>query len=247
MGYTLTLTRNKEEAVIDRSPVIADVRNKIDHMHWYILHYRPSIQQQGLLSKQILSRTSTEFRYFERYAFMKEVNIQNLWNFKMGSQESVNVLIWIIIGFQRRDRQDREYLKNDTIFRLPVTSDRCIIGTEKYPDAGILLNYHDDDCSQGFSQIKEAFRALTKDDILETYVSDDDFRSSNTRVNIVGCNLYVLDIRYEQKFTASQPVKEEFRFDGVVSNDINGYALLLTNNLVSVSSSGQRHFDLIYV
>ena len=45
-------------------------------------------------------------------------------------------------------------------------------------------------------------------------------------------------------FTASQPIKVEFNFDGVIPNDINGYALVLTKHLVSVSSDGQRHFDL---
>ena len=49
----------------------------------------------------------------------------------------------------------------------------------KYPDSGILLNYDDDDYSQGYHQIKEAFRALTKDDINQPYTSIRDFRSSN--------------------------------------------------------------------
>ena len=54
-----------------------------------------------------------------------------------------------------------------------------------------------------------------------------------------------LNIRHQQNFTASQPIKLEFKFDGVVPNDRNGYSLVLTNKLVSVSSDGQLHFDLI--
>ena len=53
-------------------------------------------------------------------------------------------------------------------------------------DAGILLNYDDNDDSQCYSQFKEAFRALTKNDILQSYISDDDFRSSNVRADDVG-------------------------------------------------------------
>ena len=45
---------------------------------------------------------------------MKEVQNQNLWNFDLGSQESMNVPIWIIIGFQQRDRQDYQKLNHDT-------------------------------------------------------------------------------------------------------------------------------------
>ena len=56
-----------------------------------------------------------------------------------------------------------------------------------------------------------------------------------------------LDIRYQKNYSATQPIKKEFKFDGVVPNIVNGYALVLTNKLVSISSDGQRHFDLIQV
>ena len=245
LGYKLTLTRNEDDAVIDKAGGIADARIRIDHIHWYVPHYTPSIQQQSTSSKQVLSKTPTELRYVERSVFMKQVNNQNLWNFELGSHENINVPIWIIIGFQQRDKQDSQKLNNDTFCRLPVVSAQCIIGTEKYPDAGILLNYDDDDYSQGYHQIKEAFRALTKDDILQPYISEADFRRSNTAANDIGYNLYVFDIRYQKKFTNSQPIKVEFKFEGVVPKDINGYALVLTNKIASVSSDGQRHFDLI--
>ena len=176
---------------------------------------------------------------------MKEVNSRKLWNFELGSRENMNVPMWILIGFQQQDRQDSQNLNNDTFCRLPVVSAQCIIGKEKYPDAGISLNYDDDKYAQGYRQIKEAFRALTKDDILQPYISEEDFRSSDVRADDVGYNLYVFDIRYQKLFTASQPIKVEFKFDGVVPDDINGYALVLTNKLVSISSDGQRHFDLI--
>ena len=126
--------------------------------------------------------------------FMKEVNNQNLWNFELGSQENMNVLIRIIIGFQQQDRQDSQNLKNDTFFRLPVVSAQCVIGTENYPDTGIVLNY-DDDYSQGYHQIKKAFKALTKDDILQPYISEEDLRTSNFTAADVGYNLYVFDIK----------------------------------------------------
>ena len=245
LGYKLTLTRNKDEAVIDKVAGIADARIKIDHIHWYVPHYTPSMSQQAIKSKQILNKTPTELRYVERSVFMKQVKNQNLWNFEMGSAENINVPIWIIIGFQQQDRQDSQDLNNDTFCRLPVVSAQCVIGTEKYPDAGILLNYEDDDYSQGYHQIKEAFRALAKDDILQPYITEEDFRTSNVRAADVGFNLYVFDIRYQKNYTASQPIKVEFKFDGVVPNNVNGYALVLTNKLVSISSDGQRHFDLI--
>ena len=60
LGYKLNVTRNKDKAAINKAPGIADARTKIDHIHWYVPHYTPSIQQQGILSNQISNRTPTE-------------------------------------------------------------------------------------------------------------------------------------------------------------------------------------------
>ena len=60
LAYELTLTRNKDDAVIDKAAGTADARIKLDHTHWYRPHYTPSTQQQSILSKQILIRTPTE-------------------------------------------------------------------------------------------------------------------------------------------------------------------------------------------
>ena len=203
------------------------------------------MSQQAIMSKQNLNKTPTELRYVERSVLLKEVNNQNLWNFQLGSQENMNVPIWIIIGFQQQDRQNSQNFTNGTFCRLPVVSAHCVIGTEKDLDAGILLNYADDDYSQAYHQIKEAFKALTKDDILQPYKSEEDFRTSNVRAADVGYNLYVFDLPYQKNYTAFQPTKVEFKFDGLNPKNVNGYALVLTNKLVSIGSDGQRHFDLI--
>ena len=100
-------------------------------------------------------------------------------------------------------------LNNDTFPRLPVISAQVVTGLERYPDSGILLNYDDNDYSQGYGQIKEAFKALTKDDILKTYITQDDFRSSNEGNNI-GYIIYAFDIRFQKNFENAQPVKVEF-------------------------------------
>ena len=79
----------------------------------------------------------------------------------------------------KRDRQDSQNLNKNTFCRLPVVSAQCVIGTEKHHDAGLLLNYIDDDYSQGYGQIKKDFRALTKNDLLQPYIGGDMFRFSN--------------------------------------------------------------------
>ena len=243
LGYKLTLTRNTDNAVLNKDNAVANGRVKINSLDWYVPHYSPNLEEYNKLMTQIKKNSPTLLHYPERSVFMKEVNTQNLWTFELGTQEGINVPIWIFVVFQQNDRQNDQNLNNDTFYRPLVTSAQCIVGTEKYPDSGILLNYNDDNYSQGYGQIKQAFKALTKDDLLQPYISDADFRLSNNGDNI-GYNIYVFDIRYQKKFESSQPIKVEFKFDGVIPAGIYGYALVLTNKLISISSDGQRMFDL---
>ena len=193
LGYKLTLTRNTNNAVLNKDNIINLGRIKINAIEWYVPHYTASIQQQSILSKQIINKTPTEINYPERSVFMKEVNTQNFWTFGLGTQEGINIPIWIFVVFQQKDRQHDQNLNNDTFVRLPVISAQVVIGTERYPDSGILLNYDDDDYSQGYGQIKEAFKTLTKDNILHPYISEGDIRSSNEG-KIIGYNIYAFDI-----------------------------------------------------
>ena len=94
---------------------------------------------------------------------MKEVNTQKLWSFKLGTQEGINVPIWIIVVVQQRNWQDSQILNNDIFYRPPVTSAQYIIGTESYTDSAFLLNYNDVDYSEGYGQIEEVLRVLTKE------------------------------------------------------------------------------------
>ena len=223
LGYNLTLTRNTDNAVLNKDKAVGNGRVKINSLDWYVPHYNPIFEEYSKLMSQIKKNSPTLLRYPERSVFMKEVNTQNLWTFELGTQEGINVPIWIFVAFQQNDRQNDQNLNNDTFYRPLVTSAQCIIGTEKYPDGGIFLNYNDDDYSQGFGQIKEAFKAPTKDNLLQQYISEHDFRSSNDGNNI-GYNIYAFDIRYQKNFESSQPIKVEFKFDGVVAAGIYGYA-----------------------
>ena len=53
-------------------------------------------------------------------------------------------------------------LNNDTFSGEPVISAQCIIETENYPDACILIKCDNDDYSQGYGQIKENFKGLAE-------------------------------------------------------------------------------------
>ena len=62
------------------------------------------MEQPKFLSGQILSQISTELQYIKRSIFMKGVSTRNFWTFELRTQEGIDVPIWIIVVFQRRDR-----------------------------------------------------------------------------------------------------------------------------------------------
>ena len=112
----------------------------------------------------------------------------------------------------------------------------------KNPDSAILLDYNDDDCSQGYVQVKEVFGALTKVDILQPYLFDNGFRSSNDDDDI-GYKLYVFDIRNQKELESAQAIKTKLNFLANIPAGIYSNALVLTNKYVSILSDGPRHFD----
>ena len=176
LGYKLTLTRNTDNSVLNKDNAINIGKIKLNAIEWYVAHYTRGISQQKMLMNQIVNKLLTELQYVERSVFLKEINTQSLSSSELGTHEEIIIPIWIITGFQQRERQDSQNMNNDTFYRPSVTSAQCNIGTEKYPDPAILLKYDDDDYNQGYGHFREAFKAPTKDDILQPYITDNDFR-----------------------------------------------------------------------
>ena len=131
LGYKLTLTRNTHNAVSNKAAATNNAKVKISSLDWYVPHCSPNLEEYNKLMNQIMKNSLTLLHYPERSYFMKEVNTQNLWTFELGTQEGINVPIWIFVAFQQNDRQNDENL-NDTFYRPLVTSAQCIIGTEMY-------------------------------------------------------------------------------------------------------------------
>ena len=92
------------------------------------------------------------------------------------------------------------------------------------------------------------FRHLSRDKILQPYITQKHFITTNDYPDgNPGYNLYDFDIRHHQHYSSAQPIKVRFDSRPAFPAALNliGYALLLTNNLVSVSGDSQRQFDLI--
>ena len=57
---------------------------------------------------------ATELQYPEKIVFMKEVDTQIFWTLELGTQEGINVPVWIYAVFEQSDKQHDQNLNNDT-------------------------------------------------------------------------------------------------------------------------------------
>ena len=104
LGYNIRLTRNTDNAVLNKANATNNAKIKNNSLDWYVPHCTPNLEEYDKLLHQIMTKTPTNLHYPERSVFMKEVIIQFLWNFELGTQEGVNVPILIYVGFQQNDR-----------------------------------------------------------------------------------------------------------------------------------------------
>ena len=96
------MTRNTDSAVLNKDNTVVLGRVKINSLDWYVPYYTVNLEEYTKLMTQIKKNTPTLLHYVERSVFMKEVNTQNLWTFELGTQEGVNVPIWIFCSFSTK-------------------------------------------------------------------------------------------------------------------------------------------------
>ena len=67
LGYKFTLTRNTDNAVLNKGNAIDKDKVKINAIEWYVPHYTPSITQQNMLMNQIIKR------WLQRFKILKDL------------------------------------------------------------------------------------------------------------------------------------------------------------------------------
>ena len=133
----ITSIKNSCGAALKKALGIAHAKIGFKNIHWYKLHYTPSIPQQVMLYKQILCKATTELQCIERSGLMKDVIEQTSSTFELRPHQRMSDPSWKTIEFQQREKQSSEDLNNNISDRLSVESSQCIVGTEKNPASGI--------------------------------------------------------------------------------------------------------------
>ena len=210
----------------------------IKDIGWYIPHYVPNLENQQFVMDQILNKDPTELSYTERIIFRKDVNTNSNWTFELGNSNNESCPTFVIVGFQARNKIDSQVHDNAVFDRLPISNAVCKIGSEKYPDDGIECDYDRDKYDQAYSEIENFYHLNSETNLLNPFIDLHKFRTNYP--------LFVFDLSKQKDQIASQPIRLEFKFNHQI--DVADYiadALVLTPKLISISSDGQRHFDLI--
>ena len=237
LGYTLTLKRNTNNDAILRGAGVDAAKVVVKDISWCIPHYVPSLENQQLVLNQILNKDPIELYFTERTVFRKDVNTNSNWTFELGNA-GTSTPTFVIVGFQARNKIVSQVHDNAVFDRLPISNAVCKIGSEKYPDDGIECDYDRDKYDQAYSEIENFYHSNSETNLLNPFI---DLHKVRTKYNF-----YVFDLSKQKDHIASQPIRLEVKFIAAidVSNFI-AYALVLTPKLISISSDGQRHFDLI--
>ena len=93
--HRLALTRNSDNAVLNKDKATNIGKIKINAYECYVPHFTSSLEQYNIIMIQIIKKMATELQYPERSIFMKQVNTQNLWSYELSPHEGNNVPISI--------------------------------------------------------------------------------------------------------------------------------------------------------
>ena len=65
----------------------------------------------------IASETATELSYIKRSSYMKDVTSEKNWTFELGVGDSIDVPIYVKVGFMLRDQFSQQHQNVDTYYK----------------------------------------------------------------------------------------------------------------------------------
>ena len=151
------------------APANDAAKDIVDDIGWYVPAYTPSISNQEKLLGHIESKAPNEVSYIKKSSYVKDITSENNWSFELGVGDSVDMPIYVIVGFMQRDQFNQQHQNNDTIYRPSVVKAQCIVGSEKFPDTGRNCNFAIEKFLQEKGEIVSCFRHLAEDNILQPY------------------------------------------------------------------------------
>ena len=145
-----------------------------------------------------------------------------------------------IVGFQTQTRAGPDQEQNNAIFDAPdIIEASCNIGTTSYPDHEYQVDFNRNRYNEAYNEVKRFFKDYIHGEG-SSYISFKNFKKLYP--------LWVFDLRAQRHNDSDQPIQVKFKFRAgydVVGENYQATALVLTQKIISVSSDGQRQFDIV--
>ena len=115
----------------------------------------------------------------------------------------------------------------------------CNVGTTRYRDNEFQVDFNRNEYNEPYNEIGRFYKDYIKGEG-SPYTTFKDFKELYI--------LWVFDLRAQKDNPSAQPIMVNFKFSAAFNHAANNYkavALVLTQNMISVSSDGARMFDII--
>jgi hypothetical protein len=244
LGYTLILKRGDAQgngALFRLHATTAAVAKiVIKDISWYVAHYTPSLESQATISQMLADKSTTTMSYIQKYVTEKLVNTSSNWSFELGVEAGLDIPIYVIVGFQSQARQGPSQTANNGVFdQLDIISASVKIGSERYPDNSINLDYdrnNYNDAYEAIKRIKEEHFGVKE---LPPLINYKEFKDLY--------NIYVFDIRNQKEHLSAQQITINFQFRAGfnIAPNFSAIGLVLKNSVINISSDLNKMFSII--
>ena len=241
LGYTVSLKRQHGDHAIFRTMDNgADDVNistvSIQNITLNVPFYTMSMENDLLINKHLTSNNpNSSMSYIETSSSVQLINQNDEWSYTMGVQSGMERPIYIIVGFKLNTRKGARQDQNGGVFdNCPVRTASCSVGTERFPENEMQLNYANCKYYDAYNNIEE-FKSqylLSKN---PPFISFDDYKTMY--------NIYVFDLRYQKEEFSAQPIQLNFKFDADVANNYSAYIVTMKERKIIVTSDGQQQSD----
>ena len=120
---------------------------------------------------------------------------------------------------------------------MNITECCCEIGSEFYPEDGMIINYGTNNYNEAFKEIvifNKNYNGFSHN--IKLYINHRKFKTNY--------KIYVFDTRYQNDHIGPQPIQHNFKFSAAVA-DVICHALVLTRKVFSVNSDCNEMVDII--
>ena len=239
-GFSLTLKRASNDNAIYRT--IGDAAKiVIKDIALNVPHYTTSLENQLLVTEHVNNNKLTNMSYIERVMSTKSVDSNSNWTFELGVEAGMDIPIYVIVGFQTAARIGPDQTQNNGVFDiLDVIGASLKIGSERYPDNEMQIDYNRNNYDEPYNELKRFKKEYIGEQSLPPFITYKEFKDLY--------NLYVFDIRNQKEHLSAQQLQIKFQFRAgydAAAQNATAFALVLKNRVIEISAQSNKQFDII--